>query len=51
MRVDLPNGLYQVTTNHFVAGFVVQRRNVVQCAPILRNRLEHWATLARRISA
>jgi hypothetical protein len=36
------DGLYQVTTKHLCAGFVVQGGHIVECAPILRKRLSYW---------
>lgn len=45
----LRDGLYQVTTASFCAGFVVRGGRVVECAPILRRRLAHWIAVARRI--
>jgi hypothetical protein len=43
----MPDGLYIVTTKHFVAGFVVESGLVTRCAPILRKRLEHWIDIAQ----
>lgn len=40
------DGLYQVTTSYLCAGFVVQGGCVVKCAPILRERLTYWKTVA-----
>jgi hypothetical protein len=40
------NGLYQVSTNSFVAGFVVEGGVVTECAPILRKKIEYWKTKA-----
>lgn len=45
----MQDGLYRVTTSYLCAGFVVQNRQVVHCAPILRNKLHYWQTLAKRI--
>lgn len=45
-----PDGLYQVTTRYLCAGFVVEGGRVTICAPILRRRLDHWMTRARRVS-
>lgn len=47
----LPDGTYRVVTPSFVAGFVVRDGWVVECAPILRRRLAHWASRAQRIGA
>ena len=41
------DGVYQVTTRSFVAGYVVEGGRVVACAPILRRKLSYWATVAR----
>jgi len=38
----MKDGLYQVVTNLFCAGFVVEDGKVTQCAPILKNKLEYW---------
>jgi len=47
--VNLPDGLYQVITDRFVAGFTVGGGRVIQCAPILRARLEQYLKQARRV--
>ena len=44
------DGLYRVETKHFVAGFVVQKGKITQCAPILRKKLEYWKTVAKRVA-
>ena len=44
-----PDGLYQVTTRYLCAGFVIQRGQLVECAPILQRRLAYWLTVAVRI--
>jgi hypothetical protein len=44
------DGLYQVTSPHLCAGFIVKNGKVVHCAPILRKRLAYWLTVAKRIS-
>jgi hypothetical protein len=41
-RSRMRDGLWQVTTRTFVAGFVVEDGSVKECAPILRRRLGHW---------
>lgn len=43
------DGLYQVETNYLCAAFSVEGGEVVRCAPILRNKLDYWKTIARRI--
>ena len=48
--MSLPDGLYAVVTQTWVAGFVVERGHVTMCAPILRRRLlDHWMHQARRV--
>ena len=47
--VNLPDGLYQVITDRFVAGFTVGGGRVIQCAPILRARLGQYLKQARRV--
>ncbi len=42
-------GLYRVTTSHFVAGFVVKDGKVVLCAPILKRGILYWLTVAQWI--
>lgn len=46
----LADGLYQVTTPHLCAAFVVERGRVTLCAPILRKTLAYWMTLAQWIA-
>ena len=48
-RVDMPDGLYQVATERFAAGFVVRGGRIAHCAPILRARLDEWVQVAKRI--
>jgi len=43
------DGLYQVTNRYLCAGFLVQGGRVVECAPILRKRLNYWITIGRWI--
>jgi len=45
----MKDGLYQVTTPYFCAGFVVRNGKVAECAPILRKRIEYWKTKAKFI--
>lgn len=45
----LHDGIYQVKTRYLCAAFVVSGGEVVECAPILRARLEYWMTVARRV--
>lgn len=44
----LPDGVYRVETAFLCAGFVVKDNRVVECAPILRKRLDYWKAVARR---
>ena len=46
----MSDGLYQVTTRYFCAGFVIERGAVAACAPILRKRIAYWMTVARKIN-
>jgi hypothetical protein len=45
----LTDGLYQVTTHYFCAGFVIEGGKVTQCAPILRKNFEYWAKRAQKV--
>jgi hypothetical protein len=47
----MKDGLYRVMTNYLCAGFVVHNGKVIQCAPILRGKLEYWKTIARWVCA
>jgi len=42
----LKDGLWMVTTRYLVAGFVVKDGEVIQCAPILRKKIDYWKTIA-----
>lgn len=46
----MKDGLYQVTTSYFCAGFVVENGRVVRCAPILKRNIKYWMTKARFIT-
>lgn len=48
-EVILKDGLYRVKTPYLCAGFVVRNNRVVYCAPILRNRIHYWTTVAQRM--
>ena len=39
-----------MTTSYLCAGFVVERGEVTQCAPILRKKLDYWKRVAVWIS-
>lgn len=45
----MKDGLYQVTTSYLCAGFVVENGYVTLCAPILREKLHYWITIARQV--
>jgi hypothetical protein len=45
----MADGLYQVTTQYFCAGFVIESGKVAQCAPILRKNFEYWAKRAQKV--
>jgi len=47
----LVDGLYRVTTEHFVAGFVIDGGRVTECAPILRKNLARWIKQAKLVGA
>lgn len=47
----MTDGLYQVTTRHFCAGFIVEHGVITRCAPILRKNIHYWMTVAVRIGA
>lgn len=47
---DPEDGLYQVTTPYFCAGFVVEHGVVTLCAPILRKKVGYWRTIARKVT-
>lgn len=40
------DGLYRVTTSYLCAGFIITGGRVVDCAPILRAKLDYWRTVA-----
>lgn len=50
MVFTLPDGLYRVTTRYLCAGFVVENRLIVRCAPILRGKIEYWKSIAVKIA-
>ncbi len=45
----LRDGLYRVCTSSLCAGFVVAQGQIVECAPILRRRLDYWSRIAHWI--
>lgn len=48
-ETTLPDGLYQVTTKYLCASFIVENGRVVRGAPILRNRIAYWQTIAKKV--
>lgn len=46
LTIPLADGLYVVSTLHFVAGFTVERCKIKECAPILRKRIAYWSSIA-----
>ena len=45
----MSNGLYRVTTKYLCAGFIVENGRITRCAPILRNKIAYWKTIAIRV--
>lgn len=45
----MKDGLYQVTTSYLCAGFVVEKGVITKIAPILKNKINYWITIAKRI--
>lgn len=45
----MKDGLYQVTYKGICAGFVVKGGRVIRKAPVLKNRMEFWKTIAVRV--
>lgn len=45
----MQDGLYQVTTKYFCAGFEVKNGKIINCAPILKKRIEYWKTVSKRV--
>ena len=46
----MKDGLYQVTTKYLCAGFVIKNNKIIDCAPILRKKINYWRTIAKRIN-
>jgi len=44
------DGLYQVKTSYLCAGFVIRDGKLVNCAPILRKRFEHWKKVSTLVT-
>lgn len=49
MNGPMNDGLYRVVTSYLCAGFVVRDDEVIDCAPILRKKIEYWKTIAKRV--
>lgn len=49
-KIKLRDGLYQVTTNYLCAGFIVENGKIIECAPILKKKIDYWKTVAVWIS-
>jgi hypothetical protein len=45
----MKDGLYLVDTRKITAAFVIRGGEVTTCAPILRNKIEYWKTVAKWI--
>lgn len=45
----MPDGLYRVVTSYLCAGFVIENGKVTRYAPILRNKLNYWITIAIKV--
>lgn len=45
----MKDGLYQVTTNYFCAGFIIRGGVLINCAPILKSHFNYWKTKAKYI--
>jgi hypothetical protein len=49
IKTMLQNGVYQVTTSYFCAGFIVENGIVIDMAPILRKNIRYWITIANYV--
>lgn len=45
----MKDGLYRVETKYLCAGFVIKEGKITQCAPILKQKINYWKTIAKRI--
>lgn len=43
----MKDGLYRITTSYLCAGFVMKNNKMTVCAPILRNKINYWMTVAK----
>jgi len=46
----MKDGLYRICYKDICAGFVIENEKIIQCAPILWNKIEYWKTIAVWIS-
>jgi hypothetical protein len=46
---ELEDGLYQVITPTFCAGFFVEGGAITKCAPILHKRINYWRTQGKLV--
>lgn len=46
----MKDGLYRIVTNYLCAGFVIENGLITKFAPILRNKINYWKTIAVWIS-
>lgn len=46
----MKDGVYQVTTPHITAGFVVRKGKVVTVAPVLMSNFSYWKKIAVKIA-
>jgi hypothetical protein len=42
----MKDGLYRVNTSYLCAGFIIKEGKVTLCAPVLRNKIDYWKTIA-----
>lgn len=42
----MKDGLYIVMTSYLCAGFVIENNTIKRIAPILRNKIHYWKTIA-----
>jgi hypothetical protein len=47
----MKDGLYRVKASYLCAGFVIKDGRVIECAPILKNKINYWKTIAKHIAA
>ncbi len=49
-KESMSDGLYQVSYKGICAGFDIKDGRVVECAPILRKKIDFWKTIAVKVS-